>query len=146
MKNRKLGNWVAALGILLGWSAAMAEDFSVTNAWAKAPAPGQQVIGVYFTLQSERGGALVRVSSPLAKAAEMHFSQVANGVMEMRPVDRIDVPPGQTVTLAPSGTHVMLMDVSKKLVAGDRISMVATFENYRKKKVQVMFKALVKNE
>jgi copper(I)-binding protein len=66
--------------------------------------------------------------------------------MEMRPVDRIDVPPGQTVTLAPAGTHVMLMDVSKKLVAGDRISMVATFENYRKKKVQVMFKALVKNE
>lgn len=136
----------AALVCLIASGSAFADDIKITDAWAKAPAPGQKVVGVYFTVLSDRGVQLVKVSSTVAKSAELHESKQVNGMMQMRPVARMDVPPKHAITLAPNGAHVMLFDVTKKIAAGDRIPLTITFEDVNKKKTKVKVKALVKNE
>jgi copper(I)-binding protein len=145
---KRPGTWhvVTTLFCALLASATVAADFKIRDAWAKAPAPGQQVVGVYFTILSDHGGTLLKVSSPMAKAAELHDSRMVKDVMQMRPLPRMTVVSNQAITLSPGGTHVMLLGVSKVFSAGDQIPIVATFENHKKKKMTVKFTALVKNE
>jgi copper(I)-binding protein len=50
-------------------------------------------------------------------------------MMEMRPVDRIVIPHGQTVMLQPGGYHVMLMDLAAPLEASSQIRVTLTFEH-----------------
>ena len=87
---------------------------------------------------------MVKISSTAAKSAELHFSKTVNGMMQMRPVGRMDIPPKHAITLAPNGAHVMLMDVTRKIAAGDSIPLTVTFEDSKKKKTEVKVKVLVK--
>lgn len=49
-------------------------------------------------------------------------------MMEMVPVERVDVPAGGVAELKPGGYHVMLLDLTEPLSAGDRIVLTLTFE------------------
>jgi copper(I)-binding protein len=53
----------------------------------------------------------------------------ADGVARMHEVDALDIPAGATVTLAPSGLHVMFMGLDAPLVAGASIPATLVFEN-----------------
>jgi hypothetical protein len=50
------------------------------------------------------------------------------GMMEMRPVDRVEVPAGETVTLEPGGYHIMLLELAAPLEAGTTLEVTLTFE------------------
>ena len=59
-------------------------------------------------------------------------------VMKMRPVaNGIEIKPGQTVELNPSGYHVMFVDLKKQLMQGERFK--ATLEFAKAGKVGVEF-------
>ncbi len=45
-----------------------------------------------------------------------------------RPVPAIDLPPGQTVTLAPGGLHLMLIGLTHELRQGERVPVTLTLE------------------
>ena len=49
-------------------------------------------------------------------------------VMRMRATGALPVPAGGTLTLAPGGYHVMLLDLKRPLVAGDKVPLRLTFE------------------
>ncbi|WP_146591668.1 copper chaperone PCu(A)C [Puniceibacterium confluentis] len=60
----------------------------------------------------------------------VHQSQDSDGVARMSPVERLDLAPGQTVTFAPGGHHVMFMGLDgKQLDTGSEIAAVLVFEN-----------------
>lgn len=63
---------------------------------------------------------LVEASSERIDAVETHNHVMSNGVASMRPVDGIDVAPGETVILEPGGLHLMLMGMQEKLIEGGR--------------------------
>jgi periplasmic copper chaperone A len=50
------------------------------------------------------------------------------GMMEMRPVDRIEVPAGETVALEPGGYHVMLKELVAPLADGATVEVTLVFE------------------
>jgi periplasmic copper chaperone A len=50
------------------------------------------------------------------------------GMMEMRPVDRIEVPAGETVALEPGGYHVMLKELVAPLEDGATVEVTLVFE------------------
>ncbi len=122
---------------------------TLTDAWARTSAEGQTTGAAYLTIT---GGAtadrLVAASAPasVAIATEIHEvvpaesstdaaedtmsdTEGMDGAMTMRPVDAIDIPAGQTVTLEPGGYHVMLIDLAAPLAAGDTFDLELTFEN-----------------
>lgn len=124
----KLAALFAALAAAACFSsgALAAESLTATNAWVRAPAPGQKIVGAYLELTSSRAGALAAVSSPVASRVEMHTMTLEDGVMRMRAVERIDLPAKATVKLAPGGLHLMLIDLKQSLKAGDKVPLMLT--------------------
>ena len=49
------------------------------------------------------------------------------GMMSMQEVEAITIPAGETVSLEPGGFHVMLLELTEDLSAGDSIEVTLTF-------------------
>jgi copper(I)-binding protein len=54
--------------------------------------------------------------------------EVVNGMMQEKK-GGIEIKPGETVTLQPGGLHIMIMDLTKPIVAGDKITFTVKFKN-----------------
>jgi len=125
---RATRSMVASL-VLFGSAPAMADSgVKVTHLWAKATAPGQSVAAAYFDIASDAPAVLVQAESPAAKVVELHEMKLDGNVMKMRPVPRIELPPGKTVKLEPGGLHVMLIDIRQPLKVGERIPLTLVVE------------------
>lgn len=112
-----------ALSALIAFSA-HASGIEISEAWVRAPAPGQTVVGGYLDITSRDADAtLVSASSPVAGVTELHEMSMKEGVMVMRPVPYIRLPKGQTVKLKPGGLHLMLIDLKRPLKAGDKVPL-----------------------
>jgi copper(I)-binding protein len=107
---------------------------SVSDAWSR-PASGTAV--VYATLHN--GGPspdrLIGATSPISAHVGLHQSYetkmadmsmgnmpMGNGMVGMRSVSSIAIPPGGTTTLKPGGYHLMV-DLHHDLKAGDTIPL-----------------------
>jgi copper(I)-binding protein len=98
-----------------------AKDLQVSDAWLRATPPGASVAAGYLTLHNagHQDFKLVGVLTKLAQSAHVHESFQHNGEEEMRPVhDGLPIKAGQTVHLAPSGYHIMLMGLDHPLTVG----------------------------
>lgn len=118
---------VKLMAFLLGAGLALpvfaAPSVKVENAWVREPAPGQMVVGGFMHLTSTSNAALLQASSPAAGLVELHEMKMENGVMLMRPLQKIDLPRGQTVKLEPGGLHLMLEELKHPLKAGDKVPL-----------------------
>jgi copper(I)-binding protein len=124
---------------LLGFvpAAAQAADLTVTEAWSRAA--GANGVGVgYLTIRNagSQPDRLLSATSPVARTAELHNHTRDGEVMRMREVTDIPVPPGETVTLAPGGLHIMLIGLAEPLRQGTEVPLTLQFE--RAGAVQVM--------
>jgi copper(I)-binding protein len=52
-----------------------------------------------------------------------------DGVMQMRAVERLAVPAGGSIELAPSGRHLMFYGVAQPFAEGEAIPVRLTFEH-----------------
>ena len=113
------------------------------DAWARASAGAASMGAVYLALT---GGAqpdrLTGASTPVAAMAGVHESTAEGGVMRMRAVNALPLPPGKTVTFAPGGYHIMLMDLRHPLVAGQTFPLTLTFEHAAPMTVEVRVRAI----
>lgn len=121
-------------------------DLTVTGAWARTSPAVATNGAAYFTVTNDGtvDDALVAAAADPSVAAtvELHETVAADvpmggdtsttamgtAMMEMRPVDRIDVPAGDMAELKPGGYHVMLLDLAEPLVVGETLELTLTFE------------------
>jgi copper(I)-binding protein len=59
------------------------------------------------------------------------------GQMTMRPIDSLELPAGEAVTLEPGGYHIMLIDLVAPLETGQEIEVTLTFENAGERTITV---------
>ena len=124
---------------------AQAEDVTVgtlkiSAPWARATPKGASVGGGYMTITNTGTvpDRLIGGTTDIAKGFEVHEMKMEGGVMKMRPVaGGLEIKPGQTVTLDPSGYHVMLMGLKKQLMQGEHFK--ATLQFAKAGKVDVDF-------
>jgi periplasmic copper chaperone A len=124
---------------------ALAQDYDlgtlhIAHPWSRATPKGASVGGGYFSITNNGSvpDRLVGGSTPVAKKFELHQMSNENGIMKMRAVESgLEIKPGQTVTLKPSGYHIMLVGLDKPLKQGDRFP--ATLDFAKAGKVQVEF-------
>ena len=128
-------------GLMLGFSAAAASaqsgDVAITNAWARATPGGAQTAAAYVTVESVAGDRLTGAATPAAQKAEIHLMTMDDGVMKMRQVDGVDLPPGKAVTLKPGGYHIMLTGIAKPLEAGQSFPLTLDFAKAGARQVTV---------
>lgn len=126
-------------------SAAPAADaIRVIDPWARATVPGQKVGGVFMEIVSPRDARLTGVASSVAGAAEVHSMTMDGGTMKMRAVESLDLPAGRPVKLAPGGYHVMLFDLKKPLVAGEKVPLTLVIEDAGKRTHKIAVTAIVR--
>ncbi len=132
--------WFHALtlaALLLAANSASGEQaksgsISIENAWSRATAAVVDVGVGYLTIKNsgDAPDRLVSASAAVAAKAEMHQTQMVNGVMQMRPVpDGIPIPAKATVALEPSGYHLMLLGLKGPLKDGESFPASLTFEH-----------------
>jgi copper(I)-binding protein len=117
-----------ALVLALPVSAASAA-VTLKDAWVRGTVPGQQSTGAFVTLESSEAVKLVGASSRIAKSAEIHSSEMKNGVMMMREVDSVPIPARTRVELQPGGYHVMLIGLTKGVGEHDRVPLAFIIED-----------------
>ena len=121
---------LAALFITLAALPALAGELAITNAWSRSTPPGVSVGVAYFTLKNGTGKSdrLLRITTPAASKAQVHRTEILDGMARMREVAVLHVDAGQTLEFAPNGMHLMLMGLKQPLVEGKDFEIVLLFE------------------
>ncbi len=125
------GGLAAALAFpALGFPARAQAPLVVQAPWARAALQGR-TSAAYMTIENRSGtlDRLVSAASPVARVVELHTHLMDGGVMRMRPVNAIEVKPGEPAVLRPGGLHLMLIDLSRPLRAGETVPLTLRFEN-----------------
>jgi copper(I)-binding protein len=108
----------------------MQGDIHIIKPWSR-PLPAVSPNGAaYMTLvnKGKTPDRLLSVSTPAARRAEIHAHMMEGGMMKMRPVDHVDIVPGEPSVLQPGGMHVMLMGLKEPLVEGKSFPLTLNFE------------------
>ncbi len=109
---------VLVLAMLFFTAQAWAE-ITVEGPWVRLLPPMVKTTVAYMTLSSSEDDKLLAVSSPQAEKVELHLSSMSDGVISMDHVEQIKLLKGQSLRLAPSGYHLMLMGLKQSLKEGD---------------------------
>ena len=93
-------------------NAVNAADLTLSEGWVTAPltqnASGVAAFVVISNI-SQKQISIVGASSDYAKKVQIHRIEHQQGVVKMKPVPSIKVPPNQQITLNADGLHLMLM-------------------------------------
>lgn len=132
----------ALLWLLAAWPAT-AGELAVTGAWARTTAPGVGMGAVYLTVDngSAKADRLLKLSTPVAGQAEVHRTEVLDGIVRMREVAVLHVAAGERIEFKPGGHHVMLMGLKKPLIEGQTFDLELVFEVSGPRKVRVVVKS-----
>jgi copper(I)-binding protein len=132
------------------------DGIRITDPWAR-PSPAMAGAGAaYMVIENSTSTAdtLTGGSSPVAKAVEVHETVVMNSaapaaskamggmqspagsagkgaspaMMGMQKVDRLEIPAAGSVELKPGSYHIMLIDLTQELKAGEKIEITLNFE------------------
>ena len=90
----------ASLLLAMLASTAFAEP-KVEDGWIRLMPPNVTMTAAYASISSDTADQLVSVSSEIAGKAEIHETSMENGMMNMRPIETVDLEAGSAVELKP---------------------------------------------
>ena len=138
-------SFALATAVLCVASSAYAADakignLSIDDVWARTGQPGQ--VSAAFMEVKNKGAAdkLISANCDCAKATELHTMTMADGKMIMAQVPSMDVPANGELKLKPGGYHVMLINLTRPLAAGDTLPIKLKFEKAGEVTVQAKIK------
>lgn len=99
----------------------------IRDAWSPAAPPGASVVAVYAQVVAREADTLTGASSPLAQSTQMHSTEEADGMMQMRPVTQLELKAGETLRFEPGGLHLMLTGLKQPLPADAAIPVTFHF-------------------
>jgi len=128
---------ILAAVCIAAWATPALAQVKVDGAWARPTVRGQQAGGGFMTLHSERADRLLGGSTPVAERFELHTMAMQGDVMQMRQLDKIDLPAGQKVELKPGGLHVMFIGLKQPLTVGSKVPVTLRFERAGEVKIEM---------
>lgn len=94
-------------------------NLGVTMPWSRALPPTAHTGALFVSIRNQgEKDYLEAAHADIAEAAELHTHVHENGLMRMRQVERIEVPAGGTLELAPGSFHIMLIGLREPLREG----------------------------
>jgi copper(I)-binding protein len=139
-----LPSLLAALMLPMAAPVGMAQETAdgalvVERPWARASIGTSRPGAAYFTVRNDgaEDDVLKAIETPAAHMAELHTTEVRDGVATMGRVEALEIPAGTEATLAPGGTHVMLMMLTAPLKEGQSLPMTLVFERSGRIAVEV---------
>ena len=83
----------------------------------------------YFTIENHGAAAdvLTGIATPVVTEAMLHETTNDNGVMRMNMLDKIEIPPGGKIKMAPAKLHVMLVGEKAPYTLGAEVPFDLVF-------------------
>jgi len=103
----------------------------ITQPWSRATPKGATSGAGYMTITNKGTSPdkVSCVSDDASAQCQIHSMTMEGGVMKMRPVEGgLEIKPGETVTLAPMGFHIMFRDLKRPLEQGNTVKATLKFE------------------
>jgi copper(I)-binding protein len=103
----------------------------IAQPWSRATPKGAKAGAGYMTITNKgtTPDKVSCVSDDASAQCEIHSMTMEGGVMKMRPVEGgLEIKPGETVTLAPMGFHVMFRDLKHPLERGKTVKATLKFD------------------
>lgn len=106
--------------------------------WAR-PASAGGTSAVYFRVANGTTSAdtLVEVRTPAADSVAIHETVQQGDTTRMQPAGSLAVPAEQRMALEPGSSHVMLMNLSQPLSAGDNVIIDVEFASEGLQRINV---------
>ena len=117
----------------------------ISNVWARATPGRSRTAAVYIERISNFGqqaDSLIGIRSPIASKISIHKTKIEAGVAKMRSTKELEIHVGRSVSLKPSGLHVMLVGLQQPLKEGSKFPMVLEFKTAGKIEVVVAVKKI----
>ncbi len=110
-------------------NAVSAGPLRISNAWMRTPNEATETDAVYLVIRNTgtEEEQLLGASTDVAATVELHQSHTADGVVAMRPVAAIPIPAGGAVAIEAGVYHLMLLNRTRLVKAGDTIALNLTF-------------------
>ena len=107
------------------------DELTITDAWIRPAPPSATSLAAYFEIQnnSDKDINIVDSNSPAFDLTMIHNTVIEDGVARMEHMDGLEIPANGRVTLAPLGTHMMLMRPETALNFGYKIDITLIDEN-----------------
>ncbi len=121
-----------------------ANDSSLTveNAWIAEAPPVSKVMVAYMTLNNTGSQAIeiIRAESDLYSSIEFHETIHENGMARMIYHESLNISANKKLELKRGGPHLMLFNPTKRLEAGDTVTIKLTTKNNITKIISVPVK------
>ncbi|MCW2285757.1 copper(I)-binding protein [Rhodoblastus acidophilus] len=120
-----------AVAALLLFAGAARAEILLEHPWAQ-PTPPKAVVGrayVKIFNHSAEMDHLVGVKTDAALSTEIAGIRILQDVPNLRRLYNIDIPAERSFSFAPGGYHILMRNLKKPLVAGDKITGELIFEN-----------------
>ncbi|AKS42369.1 copper chaperone PCu(A)C [Wenzhouxiangella marina] len=116
--------------LILTGPAFSAGALRIEGAWSPLAPPGRMMAGfMEITNTGDETVRLVDARSDRFGRVEIHTMRMVDGVMRMRRVEALEIQPGEKLSLAPGGFHLMLMQPQGAFELGDHIELTLIDEN-----------------
>ena len=105
-------------------------ELTVDHPWARASAGLMKTGAAYLTITNdgEQADRLIGLATPVAERAALHTVTMDGSVARMRPLQAVEIKPGEPAVLEAGGMHVMLIGLRAPLEEGETFPMTLTFE------------------
>ncbi len=147
---RTLFRLLAVISLAAAILPAQAHEYTLGNLvighpWSRAT-PGGAKVGAGYLVVNNKGTTadkLVSATTAAAGRVEIHEMAMKDGVMTMRPLGGgLTIEPGKSITLAPGGFHLMLMELKAPFKQGDKVPLTLVFEKAGKIDVTLNVEAI----
>lgn len=124
----------------------VADSVSVTDPYIRAVPPVVKTSAAFMQLRYDGPTEefVVAATTPVAGTVELHMHEQDDGVMRMRRIPHIHLPPSQVVSLQPGGLHIMLFGLVEPLVPGQKIPITLIFGDQSTKEVTATVRSVVR--
>jgi copper(I)-binding protein len=112
--------------LLLSASAMAGTTLQVHDAWIREAPPTASVLAAYMVINNtgESPAEITAIVSPDFEHTELHRTIVESDVASMVPIETLDIPAGEKLSLEPGGIHLMLINPQRPLRQGDTVTLV----------------------
>lgn len=116
-----------------------ADRITVRDAYIRLAPPGAMATGAFMVIRNAGPSEvrIVKAANPASRVTELHTHLNEDGVMKMRQVKDIPVPPGGEAVLKPGGLHVMLIEMKSPLKEGDTVPITLGLDDGSSKEISV---------
>lgn len=130
---------------LLSVSTLFASDIEINDAYVRETPPGMSNTAAFMTIvnKTSEDRTIVKVSSTIAKAVELHTHDMSNGMMRMYQVPEIILAKNKTTVFKPSGYHVMFIGLLNPVKVGETATFMFTFKNGETKTITAPVKRVM---